>query len=896
MARTGTFKDTINKIGGFFSNLRFLSFFFPFLTVAVTFAMLGVHPAGDKTMLTVDLYHQYMPFIYELRAKILEGRSLFYSWNGGLGNEFYAVYANYCASPLNIFALLFPYKTLPVFVALITAVRAGLASSFMSKFLSYIDDRHYDLVTVCFGIAYALCGWFLTDFWNIMWCDAYVLLPLICLGLLKLFIERRFELYVITLAVALISNYYAGYMLCIFLVPFSIVAYFAFIPKERLGVKSFFASAGRFALGSVIAGAISAVVVIPTYLILQNSSATGDEFPVDFSPTMNLFDFLARFFVSANPNIRGGLANVACGTVAVLMLPLFFMAVSNSGITLRKKIGFGFMLAFLYLSFATKTLNFIWHGFHFPNQIPYRQSYMMSFVVIIMAFMTIRVLKTFTRGQLTAVCVSAAVYLLLFEKFGSGDEGYQQIGLSLLFLLIQAFVLRAVLMSKGEKTIVLQAVLSVTMLLETATASGFTIARVAEHEGFTGYDYYGKNRQIIHEHALAVEGSAGHQNFERTELYPNFICDIQSVYDVKGMSVFSSTARESFVKYMRNFGFHNNGINGLRNAGLTRVTAALLGIRGLTTIQHTASIPLLYEATNSEGEVIFYDNPDALSVGYMVSDDIINYAPNSAITDVFNKTNDWVRAMGLEADVYIPLYISSSEESGITFMGQSGNGLNYEFENTGSKSNYTVTVYTADIGADVYVYADCSKGGRARIGANSEDFEIRSYQTIYLGKYTGEPLSCTITYNDSPSGSLHVYAYELNNAAYDQMIDLLSQRQLNVTYYDDTSIHGTIDAGEGGFLFLTIPYTDGFTVTVDGEQGELVPVQDALCGIYLESGSHEIVLKYQPAAFVPSLIISIAGLLVLAAVITITKLNRMEQNRSLQDPSEEIPVNEDKET
>ena len=100
-----------------FGKLKLFSFLFPFVAVLLIFALMGVYPAGTKTMLTVDLYHQYMPFIYELRAKILEGRSLFYSWNGGLGNEYYAVFANYCASPLNLLCLLFPYKALPVFAA-----------------------------------------------------------------------------------------------------------------------------------------------------------------------------------------------------------------------------------------------------------------------------------------------------------------------------------------------------------------------------------------------------------------------------------------------------------------------------------------------------------------------------------------------------------------------------------------------------------------------------------------------------------------------------------------------------------------------------------------------------------------------------------------------------------
>lgn len=874
MENYGKIKGFFVKVWNILGNLKLFSFVFPFLTVALVFAMLGVYPAGDKTMLTVDLYHQYMPFIYEFRAKVLEGRSLFYSWNGGLGNEYYAVFANYCASPLNLFSLLFPYKTLPVFVALITAVRAGLASLFMGLFLSKIDGRHYDLITVSFGIAYSLCGWFLTDFWNIMWCDAYMLLPLICLGLLNLLIERRYGLYVVSLATALISNYYSGYMLCIFLVFFSVVMYFSFMPEDRIGIGSFFASAGRFALGSVIAGAISAVVVIPTYLILQNSSATGDEFPVDFNPTGNLFDFLGRFLVSANPNIRNGMANVACGTVIVLMLPLFFMASRKAGIALRKKIAFGFMLAFLYLSFTTKTLNFIWHGFHYPNQIPYRQSYMMSFVAVTIAFMTIRVLKTFTRGQLAAVLVGAGVFLMLYEKFGSGNEGYQQIGLSLLFLLVQSFVLRAVLMSDSEKSFVMELILTIAMLFEAITATAFTIARVSEHEGFTGYDYYGKNRQILHEHALAVEGTSGHNGFERTALYPDFICNLPSVYDIKGISIFSSTARESFVKYMRNFGFHNNGINGLRSAGLTRVTAALLGIRGQSTIQETPSIPLMFnESSDSVGEVHFYDNPDALSVGYMVSDDILSFEPNYAITDTFNKTNDWVRAMGVPYDVYHPIYAISSNEEGIVFSGQSGNALIYNNDITDQRCSYTITCPSAQLGADVYVYADCSKAGRARIGVSDQDFEIRSYQMIYLGRFEGEPLSVTITYNKTPAGTLHVYAYELDQSGYEQMISMLSQRQLSVSYYDDTTIKGSIDAGEGGLMLLTVPYTEGFTVTVDGEEASLVSVQDALCGVKLDSGTHEIVLKYKPAGFTGSLCISIAGVLMLAVVIAIRKIN-----------------------
>ena len=882
---------TKEKVKGFFLNLRFFSFIFPVVIVILVFAMLGVYPAGTKTMLTVDLYHQYMPFIYELRAKILEGRSILYSWDSGLGNEYYAVFANYCASPLNLLAVFFPYKALPVFVALITALRAGLASLFMTLLLSRIDYRKYDLLTCCFGVAYALCGWFLTDFWNIMWCDAFVLLPLICLGLLKLFTERKYTLYILSLALTITSNYYSGYMICIFLVFFSVVMYFAFTDKDDITTGSFFACAGRFALGSLIAGAISAVITVPTYLILQHSSATGDEFPLDFAPTSNLFDFLGRFLVSANPNIRDGMANVACGTVAVLMLPLFFMASSSSGITLRKKIGFGFMLVFMYMSFSTRTLNFIWHGMHFPNQIPYRQSYMLSFLVVLIAFMTIRVLKTFTPGQIASVCVSAGVFLLLYEKFGTGNEGYQQIGLSVLFLIIQSVILSKIVKSDSSESTVLMWVLTISMLAESVTAAAFTIGRVSEHEGFTGYEFYGKNRAVIHDYALEAEMAEGHNRFERTELYPNFICDIQSVYDVKGMSIFSSTARESFVKYMRNFGFHNNGINGLRNAGLTRVTASVLGIRTFAAIQETSSLPGFHSGSETVNGVSFYDNPDALSVGFMTNPDIITYDPSSVGGDVFVKTNNWIRAMGVEADVYLPIDAYSVEQTGLTFTGRTGNSFTYNVTNSGSESSFTITVDNADIGADVYIYADCSKGGHVKIstgGADTANYEIRSFQTIYLGEFTGVPITVTVDYNNTPAGTLHVYTYELNQEGYEEAISYLGQRQLNVTYYDDNTLRGIIDAGDGGFMLLTIPYAEGFRLTVDGKESELVSVGDALCGVYLDAGTHEVSLHYVPEGFTESLFVSVAGI---TAFVAVTAYGRIRRKKP--EPAPEVVLSDE---
>jgi uncharacterized membrane protein YfhO len=51
-----------------------------------------------------------------------------------------------------------------------------------------------------------------------MWFDTFALLPLVMLGLHKLMREGRFLLFIISLALAVLSSFYIGLFVCIFTV------------------------------------------------------------------------------------------------------------------------------------------------------------------------------------------------------------------------------------------------------------------------------------------------------------------------------------------------------------------------------------------------------------------------------------------------------------------------------------------------------------------------------------------------------------------------------------------------------------------------------------------------------------------------------------------------------
>ncbi len=883
-----------------------LAFLFPALTVLAAFAVTGCYPFGDRTILTVDLYHQYCPFLVAFRDKVLSGESLFYSWNDGLGQEYYAAYANYAASPLNIFSLFFTAKTMPVFIEFVTCFRAGLASLFMLLFLSSNDNRRIDNITVVFSSSYALCGWFISFFWNIMWCDAVVLLPLIALGLKRLLADRKVGLYIVTLAIAIASNYYAGYFICLFMVIFAPAYYFCLFSGEkpkgdpgRLCFKTFIGAAFRFAFSSILAAGASAALTIPTYLILKNCSATGDQLKVDYGLQNDLFDFFGRLMVAANPNIRDGMANVYSGIVIVLLLPLFFLLPKRTGIKLKHKIFFGVLLAVMYLSLTNRTLNFIWHGMHFPNQIPYRESFIMSFLLVFIGFLTIRRIRSLGVKYVTGAVLSSAAFLILYEKFGSGNEGYLQIGVTLLFLIIQGAALHTVSNINVKKSeFFLETLLTVTMMVEMFAASLITIGLVCKHEGFTSYAPYGRNHEEVYAYVEQAEGSEGHMNFERSELYPNNVCDLQSLYNVKGLSIFSSTARESFVKYMRNFGFHNNNINGLRNAGLTRVTATLLNVRNLVEIDKTQAVPALFEQEYKGKVISSWANKDALSVGFMTDPAVIDYAPDyDNDLNVFSKTNDWVKSMGAEDDVYKPVTLIAGDTSGLMTVDRESSAMTFTTSSNVQNNEYSfnVTVKDADIGSDIYLYANSKKGGNVTItcGDKTRKFEIRSFQIISCGVFDGTPIEVYVKYSESPSSNITLYGYQLDRAGYDRMLEKFSDEQLFVTDYDTTSLSGHIDVKEDGLLFLSIPYAEGWSAVVDGENAEITPIQDALMGIRLKAGSHDISLKYTPAGFKAGLIISIVSVITIALIISVSFIiSRRKAAKADAAEKPSVPVEE----
>lgn len=97
-----------------------------------------------------------------------------------------------------------------------------------------------------------------------------------------------------------------------------------------------------------------------------------------------------------------------------MLAAVFFL---SRKIKTREKVFNISILAFLIISVNVNVLNFIWHGFHSTNMIPYRYSFLISFILVIMAYRAFQLLEDMNTADLVAMA-AVAVFVIACAAFG----------------------------------------------------------------------------------------------------------------------------------------------------------------------------------------------------------------------------------------------------------------------------------------------------------------------------------------------------------------------------------------------------------------------------------------------------------------------------------------------
>lgn len=380
------------KSKSYFENIKYilLSILITSTILLITFTASGFAPFGEKSILRVDLYHQYAPFHEELREKILTGDSLFYSWEGGLGKDFLAQMAYYTFSPLSLLILLFPANYLPEAILLIVFLKIVACTGFFAYFLKSTFKTNNFSIAI-FAIMYSFIAYITSFYWNIMWLDSVALFPLVALGLERLITDGKYKTYLISLTVSIIVNFYIAFLVCIFATLYFLVRIFSEY-SIKTQFKIILNRIIKFGILSLIGGGLTMFLAIPTVIAIARTATSDTSFP-DFEIYENIYQIITNHFSGARPIILArneDLPNVYSGVLTLILLPTYF---ANKSIKLKEKLLFGTLILFMILCSVIKPLDFLIHGAHFPANLPHRYTFIYSFILLVLAFKAFKNIK-----------------------------------------------------------------------------------------------------------------------------------------------------------------------------------------------------------------------------------------------------------------------------------------------------------------------------------------------------------------------------------------------------------------------------------------------------------------------------------------------------------------------
>ncbi len=823
-----------------------LAFLIPLMSMLVIFFAKNIYPFGGGTFLRTDMYHQYAPFFSELQYKLKHGGSLLYSWDVGLGVNFTALYAYYLASPLNFLMVLLPKTLVIEFMTYMIVLKIGLSGLTSAVYFR----RHYRKLNVgcaIFGVLYAMSGYVAAYSWNLMWLDCILLFPLVMLGLEKLVKGDSPVMYVLCLGLCILSNYYISIMICLFLV----IWFLCQQMLQSMSWKERGLSCLRFGLCSLLAGGLAAVLLLPELCALQGTASANSSFPDTVKQYFTIVDMLARQMPLVET--EQGLdhwPNIYCGAMVFLMLPLYFM---NRQIPLRRKAVYGAVLIIFYLSFSLNVLNFIWHGFHYPNSLPCRQGFIYVFLLLAMCYEVYLHRRAVSGRQLGMALGLGCLFILLCQKLIDDDafEWYTfYVSLGLLLLYGLYFYMEQ---HRRWGYNVLLFSLLFTVSLESLVNMAVTSVTVTSRTSYTE-----DNKDV---ETLVSRVKQEDEGFYRFEKMSRKTKNDGAFMHFPSVSIFSSMAYKSCSDLFTLLGCEAS-TNAYSITGSTPLVNMLFSVKySLYSQAPTAAEERGQYYVDMEGDTYLYGTNYALPLGYLLTEEQLNAFDTKAGTPALVQ-NSLCESLGTAPVLE-------------TILG--------DF----SDSDYSFTV---DEAGDYYVYVNNKKIKEVKVSSDSLEKSFENVDRGYFLELGWLEAGETVRISSETSGQkIDCDVYRFDYEALDEVYNVLSQSGLTLTKWTDTEVEGTIETEEDGVMMTSIPYDEGWRVYVDGAEVKPEKIKDTFLGVPLTAGAHSIRLSFFPKGLKPGLAVSAVSLL-LFLLLFLWQRRKDQESRSRRGERREAEV------
>lgn len=315
------------------------------------------------------------------------------------------------------------------------------------------------------------------------------------------------------------------------------------------------------------------------------------------------------------------------------------------------------------------------------------------------------------------------------------------------------------------------------------------------------------------------------------------------------LSSYSSANNPQAIALLNSLGYSSVGEFSTRYAEPILAVDALLGVK--YAIPENAPVGYVSAKTNqADSTSAVYENPYALSIGVAASSDIQN--STLKIGNPFEKQNDlYSKILGREVKLYTKIKATNTE-------------------NDENLKQWNVTVPSGSIGY-LYINKDATAGSYWPVALTIDQRTIENEAWRFdnnirqIADASDAPSQHTVSigvaegYTDMPQNNEPVF-YALNLDVFRQIINELKTSEFIPTVFEDGRIEGEYTAKDDGNLLLSVPYDEGWNVTVNGTAAELAPAADkGLSCLSVQKGTNKIVMSYRTPGAFAGLAVSLAS-------------------------------------
>lgn len=808
--------------------------------------------SGNKCILVSDMYGQYYQFLMGIRRILLEGKSLVFSWNLDMGIGLAGWIAYYVVSPFNLLLLLVPEAHLVAgitVVILLKIVSCAVTFTYACRRIFACEDISVVFMSLC----YSLSSYLITYYFQIMWLDAVILLPLLVYFLKRMIDTGRWGAFTVCLAVSFITSYYMAYMTGIFL--FTCFVFYYIYQKGTIFTVSFVKKLGLLIRSAIIAFGMCAFLLIPTVLQMLERLGEGK---VDREAGILNFTLVELFrsmlignyvqLDSADPLIY-----VSCFAF-ILVIYYFF----SKHISKREKICVGILLATWIVIMVCPYTDLYMHMGNNPTCFPYRYAFAIDFLMCMIGLRVLLILKEHMEvKKIVIICGTLILFSLVLFLFTLIDRtsDRNKIGIAISILFFLGYMMVAIFEKKGRipKQQISQ-LLFVCLVIELVVNSAVTYYNMDQNLYFRNHNIIAAKEEILRKQLAELPDGIKDYRIEK-----NYRIGYNDGfgYGYNSISSFSSIYNMGLHRFFENVGI----VNELWRAEYAGSTSFLDSILGIKYILHAPQYSFFTMST--ERMDFIEENPFPLSLGFLVDSSLENWQLSS-------KED----ASPIEAQKEILQMMTGNRESGECFQLYQPDRVKYDNvirtnqngkivmkRKNPSKEGKVTYYFTRNDDKEYYFYPKVCKDDKTNYvevtsecndGSRSPFVERMSLSHPYNIRIFADPQktedSITFTFlRDETLVLDEELFYSFDKEMFKQYYDCFAQHGVQITEWKEGMLKGNVEVTDDhDLLFLSIPYNDQWEVKVDGRKAEILPVgSESFIGLKLQKGTHVITMDYK---------------------------------------------------